>query len=73
MNLDYTALEQFALDVVPTIKIAQEGNRSIASLGIIGNEMGKRPREICQRCGKVGNELMRRLECGHNAHDECLL
>jgi hypothetical protein len=61
--------EQFVIDLFPTLKDYSSLQQDV-ELGIIGNEI--LPKQMCFKCRTAGNEMMRRLGCGHAIHDECL-
>ena len=39
-------------------------------MGIVGNEMLMK--QICYKCRNIGDESMKRLNCGHSVHATCL-
>ena len=57
------------MSLYPTFREYQD-SQTPDQLGIIGNEITQ---IFCSKCKKIGDESMKRLNCGHCLHKKCFV
>lgn len=64
------ASNQFVVELFATLK-EHNATQEPTSFAVVGNEI--LIKQVCMKCKTAGNDGMRRLNCGHPVHEECLL